>query len=231
MCPNAIYIMLPLEPGDEIDVRQRRRDTFPNGDETRNSDGWAAFSGTSAAAPQLAGAAALVKQACPALTPAQIQSIMMKTARDVTTGKSTPGARRQAAVVGPDLATGNGLVDANKSVMLAKVQCLGPIAADRADPPDPTDPADPADQADRADPADPADRADPTDSNRFSPSSQPGDSGPADHADSADRNPGPGPGGGGMSASASSAAPAASSLSDEDVEALQEMIANSDIEL
>ena len=31
--------------------------THPNGDETANNDGWAAFSGTSAAAPQLAGVA------------------------------------------------------------------------------------------------------------------------------------------------------------------------------
>jgi hypothetical protein len=29
--------------------------------------------------------------------------------------------------VGPDLATGSGLVDAHKAVMVAKVQCLGPI--------------------------------------------------------------------------------------------------------
>lgn len=40
---------------------------------------------------------------------------------------SGTGALGQTAVVGPDLATGTGLVDANKSVMLAKVQCLGPI--------------------------------------------------------------------------------------------------------
>jgi hypothetical protein len=131
MKPKAIYIMFPLEPGDEIDVGNAGL-THPNGDETTNSDGWAAFSGTSAAAPQLAGVAALVKQACPGLTPAQVRNIMKSTARDVTTGhcNSVPGgpAAGNVATVGPDLATGTGLVDAHKAVMLAKVQCLGPIS-------------------------------------------------------------------------------------------------------
>jgi len=130
MKPKAIYIMFPLEPSDEIDVGNAGG-THPNGDETTNSDGWAAFSGTSAAAPQLAGVAALIKQACPTLTPAQVRNIMKSTARDVTTGNcnSVPGgpAGGNVATVGPDLATGTGLVDAHKAVMLAKVQCLGPI--------------------------------------------------------------------------------------------------------
>jgi subtilase family protein len=129
MKPGANYIMLPLEPGDEIDVL-KAGGVFPNGDETANNDGWAAFSGTSAAAPQLAGVAALVKQACPKLTPKQIKSILMKTARDVTTGKCNGTALNPtgiASVVGPDASTGNGLVDAHKAVLSAKVQCLGPI--------------------------------------------------------------------------------------------------------
>ena len=105
----------------------------PNGDETTNSDGWAAFSGTSAAAPQLAGVAALIKQACPGLTPVQVRNIMKNTARDVTAGNSNsvqgtpifPAA--YAAGAGVDIATGHGLVDAHKAVMVAKVTCLGPI--------------------------------------------------------------------------------------------------------
>ncbi len=129
MKPGANYIMLPVEPGDQIDV-QKAGGVFPNGDETANNDGWAAFSGTSAAAPQLAGVAALMKQACKKLTPQQIKAIMMKTARDVTAGKCnatalTPGG--VASVVGPDASTGNGLVDAHKAVLSAKIQCLGPI--------------------------------------------------------------------------------------------------------
>lgn len=129
MKPGANYLMLPLEPGDEIDI-VKAGGVFPNGDETANNDGWAAFSGTSAAAPQLAGVAALIKQACARLTPKQIKAIMMKTARDVTTGNCnatalTPGG--VASVVGPDASTGNGLVDAHKAVLSAKIQCLGPI--------------------------------------------------------------------------------------------------------
>lgn len=130
MRPKAIYIMLPLEPGDQIDVGNAGG-THPNGDETTNSDGWGAFSGTSAAAPQLAGVAALIKQACPGLTPVQVRNIMKNTARDVTTGNANtvmghlPGGH--PATAGPDLATGHGLVDAHKAVMVAKVTCLGPI--------------------------------------------------------------------------------------------------------
>ena len=80
MSPGAKYIMLPLEPGCTIDVNASGG-THPNGDETANNDGWAAISGTSAAAPQLAGLAALIKSACSKLTPVQVKDIMKKTAR------------------------------------------------------------------------------------------------------------------------------------------------------
>ena len=128
MKPKAAYIMLPLEPGDDIDVSMAGG-THPNGDETANNDGWGAFSGTSAAAPQLAGAAALIKQACPKLKPADIKDILRKTARDVAAGNCSTSTGGHPAVVGPDKATGDGLVDAHKAVMLAKVKCLGPIIA------------------------------------------------------------------------------------------------------
>ena len=68
MRPKAAYIMLPVEPGDDID-RGLAGSTHPNGDETAPDDGWAAFSGTSAAAPQIAGICALIKQACSRLNP------------------------------------------------------------------------------------------------------------------------------------------------------------------
>jgi subtilisin family serine protease len=126
MKPKAIYIMLPVEPSDEIDT-DLAGGTHPNGDQTTTSDGWAAFSGTSAAAPQLAGVAALIKQACPGLKPADIKDILRKTARDVTTGNCNSSTGGAAATVGPDTATGDGLVDAHKAVLLAKVRCLGPI--------------------------------------------------------------------------------------------------------
>src|SRR5688500_16951558 len=120
MRPKAIYIMLPLQPGDEIDVGNAGG-AHPNGDQTLNNDGWAAFSGTSAAAPQLAGAAAIVKQACPKLTPAQVRQVLMKSARDVTTGTCDQGF---AAGPGFDQATGAGLVDVHKAAMLAKLKCV-----------------------------------------------------------------------------------------------------------
>jgi hypothetical protein len=126
MKPKAIYIMLPVEPGDQIDV-SNQGGTFPNGDETAGNDGWAAFSGTSAAAPQLAGLAALIKGACTKLKPAGIRDIMMKTARDVTQGNCNTSSSGSPATVGPDTATGYGLVDAHKAVLLAKVRCLGII--------------------------------------------------------------------------------------------------------
>ncbi len=142
MQPRAAYIMLPLEPGDDIDTGSAGG-THPNGDETASNDGWAAFSGTSAAAPQLAGVAALVKQACPKLNPAQVRNILMKTARDVTNGQcnrvsGTPVfPQGHQASPGPDLATGHGLVDAHKAVLRAKISCL-PILPPR--PPQPIAP-------------------------------------------------------------------------------------------
>jgi subtilisin family serine protease len=126
MQPGASYIMLPVEPGDQIDT-SRAGGTHPPQDETAANDGWAVFSGTSAAAPQLAGAAALVKQACPRLTPAQVRDILKKSARDVTKGKCHANTGANPATVGPDTATGNGLVNAHKAVLLAKIRCLGPV--------------------------------------------------------------------------------------------------------
>jgi subtilisin family serine protease len=134
MLPRAAYIMLPLQAGDQIDVDLATSGTHPNGDETASNDGWAAISGTSAAAPQLAGVAALIRQACPKLTPAAVRSIMKSTARDVTSGTCHTNTGGHAAGPGPDLATGNGLVDANRAVLTAKIRCLGPIGPIRPEP-------------------------------------------------------------------------------------------------
>lgn len=118
--PRAAYIMLPLQAGCQIDGGTSGG-THPNGDETANNDGWAAISGTSAAAPQIAGVCALIKQACPSLSPAQVRDILKRTARDVTTGTNANG---NTATTGHDLATGHGLVDAHRAVLLAKLRCL-----------------------------------------------------------------------------------------------------------
>lgn len=146
MRPKAIYIMLPLEPGDDIDStpwnapppnQGLQGGVFPQGDQTGPADGWGCFSGTSAAAPQLAGLAALIKQTCPRLSPADVRDIMSKSARDVTVGNCSTSTGGHPATPGPDLATGDGLVDAHKAVLLAKVRCLGPMRAVRREPPEP----------------------------------------------------------------------------------------------
>lgn len=123
MKPGATYIMLPVEPGDAIDVG-RAGGTHPPGDETSRKDGWAAFSGTSAAAPQLAGVSALLKQVCPGLTPVALREILKKTARDVTTGVSNSSSGGHPATPGVDLATGHGLADAFRATLIAWFRCL-----------------------------------------------------------------------------------------------------------
>lgn len=130
MRPKAMYIMLPVEPGDNIDAGNAGG-AFPDGDETAPDDGWAAFSGTSAAAPQLAGVAALMKQVAPLLTPAQIRKAMAATARDVPAGACSPVGGLHAglpAAPGPDGATGPGLVDAFAAVIQAYLESIRPAA-------------------------------------------------------------------------------------------------------
>lgn len=118
LLPKAMYIMLPLQPLDSIDTGNSGG-VHPNGDQTFNNDGWAAFSGTSAAAPQIAGVAALLKQQKPTLTPLQIKNILKRTATDVTAGNCNANTGGHAAVSGPDLATGHGLVNAFAAARLA----------------------------------------------------------------------------------------------------------------
>jgi subtilisin family serine protease len=121
MRPKAIYIMLPVQPGDTIDVGNAGS-TFPDGDQTDVDDGWAAFSGTSAAAPQLAGVAALMKQVAPTMSPMLLREILRYTARDVVDGTSSPVIPLNAGLpagVGFDAATGAGLVDAFPAVVTA----------------------------------------------------------------------------------------------------------------
>jgi len=122
MRPKAIYIMLPVEPGDQIDAGNATGGPFPDSDGTAVDDGWAAFSGTSAAAPQLAGVAALLKQVVPNIAPCVVKAVMMATARDVTEGTcSVVGGLHQGiqAGPGPDSATGSGLINAYAAVEMA----------------------------------------------------------------------------------------------------------------
>ncbi len=110
LLPHADYIMLPIPPGCAIDKENAVHDG------TGVGDGWAVFSGTSAAAPQLAGVCALLLEKNPGLTPTDIKSVLRRTSRDVNVGHANPasngGDPPLEAGAGDDGATGAGLVDA-----------------------------------------------------------------------------------------------------------------------
>jgi subtilisin family serine protease len=116
--PRAQYLMLPIPPGSEIDVDESVAAAGDPADGTTGSDGWALFSGTSAAAPQLAGAVALILGARPELTPAQVRQALVETAVDVRAGRCHPRFDFLAGP-GPDRATGFGLVNAAAAVKRA----------------------------------------------------------------------------------------------------------------
>jgi len=79
--------------------------------------GWGIFSGTSAAAYQIAGIAALMIQANPVLDHDRIKQILAATATNVTAGQSASG---HAAGLGHDLATGSGFVNAFAACLMAE---------------------------------------------------------------------------------------------------------------
>ena len=110
LLPHADYIMLPVPPGADIDRSNALHDL------TKPNDGWAVFSGTSAAAPQLAAVCALLLQKHPGLSPANIKAILKRTSVDVVAGHANPASdalnRGLSAGPGPDGATGSGLVNA-----------------------------------------------------------------------------------------------------------------------
>lgn len=120
MQPRGIYIMLPVEPGDIIDVGLAGG-SFSDKDETGPNDGWAVISGTSASSPQIAGVCALLKQVQPGLSPTLVKAILQASARDVKTGQSnnTCGVALPAGE-GHDGATGAGLVNARVAYELAR---------------------------------------------------------------------------------------------------------------
>jgi hypothetical protein len=113
--PYAAYILLPIQPGSLADSG-----CALGGDGTDPTDGWAAFSGTSAAAPQVAGICALMKQVDPGLSPAQAKEILKQTAIDITAGWASSQAGGYPTLPGPDPATGHGLADASKAIQMMK---------------------------------------------------------------------------------------------------------------
>jgi subtilisin family serine protease len=73
---------------------------------------WESSHGTSFAAPQVCGIAALLLQKTPALGPNDIRVALTTTAIDITAGTTLSG---DVAGKGPDRATGAGLVSAQKA--------------------------------------------------------------------------------------------------------------------
>jgi subtilisin family serine protease len=116
MLPHATYIMLPVPPGSEIDYETSQSDDGLPGDGTAPNDGWGVFSGTSAAAPQLAGVCALLLEKNPGLTPSDLKAILRRSARGVTQGAANPASSDdgvgEPAGPGDTEAAGAGLVDA-----------------------------------------------------------------------------------------------------------------------
>lgn len=116
--PKAIYIMMPTRPGSALDKGQAGP-SFPSGDATGRADGWAGASGTSAAAPQLAGVLALMLQKARSkgvvLTQEDMRRILTTTARPVSAGRNAMGF---PAVGHPNTATGFGLIDATAALAL-----------------------------------------------------------------------------------------------------------------
>ena len=110
MLPRASYIMLPIPPGCPIDTERAIAGDGDPADGTSPKDGWALFSGTSAAAPQVAGAAALLRGVKNGATPAQVTDALTATAIDVRNGFCHPRFNNPATG-GRDLATGFGLVN------------------------------------------------------------------------------------------------------------------------
>jgi subtilisin family serine protease len=116
MLPHASYIELPIPPGCEIDRETSEPADGLPGDGTAPDDAWGVFSGTSAAAPQLAGACALLLEKNPGLTPSDLKSILRRTARSVVRGSANPASSDtgvgESASPGDTGAAGAGLVDA-----------------------------------------------------------------------------------------------------------------------
>ncbi|MFC8434002.1 S8 family serine peptidase [Streptomyces sp. NPDC057253] len=113
MRPDATYILLPTPRGSTIDQEQAKKAQ----DGTTPGDGWALLSGTSAAAPQVAGACALLLEVDPRLTPRDVREVLERTARGVDEGWSNQDTGGLSARAG---ATGHGLLRADAAVDLLR---------------------------------------------------------------------------------------------------------------
>jgi subtilisin family serine protease len=114
--PRASYLMLPVPPDLGIDVERSGADRGDQPDGTARDDGWALFSGTSAAAPQVAGAAAVLLGLERNAKPEAIAEQLRTTATNVAAGRSHVHFGASATQDTPDLATGHGLINVAKAV-------------------------------------------------------------------------------------------------------------------
>jgi subtilisin family serine protease len=112
------YLMLPVPAGSVLDRTASIGVGGAKHDFTAQNDGWAVLSGTSSAAPQVAGASALILSARPRLRPAQIIKALSRTALDIVVGHSS-SPFNQPAGPGFDNATGWGLINASSAVEYA----------------------------------------------------------------------------------------------------------------
>jgi subtilisin family serine protease len=127
MRPRGLYILLPVAPNKEIDressAPKQPQDGPPQpGDDTAPSDGWALLSGTSVAAPQIAGAVAILLGERADLKHADIIALFKDSAIDIRSGWVNPNFTRLAGKAddGTDIATGLGLVDVGKALELLR---------------------------------------------------------------------------------------------------------------
>jgi subtilisin family serine protease len=131
--PKGILIMLPTEPWSVMDDGYGsagtglKWDVFDNADNTTISDGWCVASGTSAAAPQAAGMAALLLERYPGLRPMAVKNILENTALEVRTGSSSTD---QAAGPGWDAATGFGLINGKAALGYLREGAFCPFIRD-----------------------------------------------------------------------------------------------------
>ncbi len=131
--PKGILIMLPTEPWSVMDDGYGSAgtglewDVFPKADNTTIYDGWCVVSGTSAAAPQAAGMAALLLERYPGITPMAVKNILENSALEVKTGSSSTG---QVARPGWDAATGFGLINGEAALSYLQQGAFCPFIRD-----------------------------------------------------------------------------------------------------
>jgi subtilisin family serine protease len=81
--PHGRLLLLPVPPEARIARRPDFRLCFANAEERKAGAGWALFSGTSAATAMVSGAAALIRQTSPRLSPDEVRARLIESSREV----------------------------------------------------------------------------------------------------------------------------------------------------